>query len=308
MEFLEVGPQPSQATLIHEQWPLEVDDVKGADVRRDVTFNSQDREIIDASICHNGSRNRDDEVEVARSGDVEQNPHLPREENPTPTLLRQKVDDQATELGQLLFPFDLKNKKLRHLITARTGEMEASSILHPIWLAIASRPDSIRVYLGRSELDRRWLVLAIGHRNQVRIFPPEQEMQACGYFYNIANINPIIPWMNLTYFRSEFREPDPEELLRQGYRLYKVRERTLCSNGTEIVLFHVFRARNKTHECTGLLYQSIVPRSGFVDFLGAMRELGVDPDDLMIRRFEGADVVVHVATDPAVEHHLGGWK
>jgi len=186
--------------------------------------------------------------------------------------------------------------------------MEASNILHPVWLAIASRSDSTRVYLGRSDPDRRWLVLTIGPRNQVRVFPTEQEVQACGYFYNIANINPIIPWMNLTYFRGEFREPDPAEILRQGYRLYKARERTLRSNGVEIVLFRVFRVRNKTHECTGLLYQSIVPHSSIADFLDALSGLGVDPDGLMIRRFEGADVIVHVATDPAVEHHLGDWR
>lgn len=308
MELHEISHQPPQALLIHEKQPLEADDVKVASARRDTTFDSQDREIINASIRHGAFGNRDDEVGMLRPGGVEQNPNLPRKQDSAPTFLRHQIGDQATELGQLLFPFDLKDKKPLHLTPNGQERMETSCILHPVWLAVANRRDSLRVFLGRSDPDRRWVVLAIGSRSQVRIFPPEQGMQACGYFYNIANINPVVPWMNLTYFRGEFRELDPEEILRQGYRLYKSMERTLCSGGMEVAVCHVFRVRNKTHERVGLLYQSIAPCSSVADFLDALRGLGVDPNDLMIRRFEGTDVVVHVATEPAVEHHLGGWK
>ncbi len=74
---------------------------------------------------------------------------------------------------------------------------------------------------GGIATDPTWVVCVLNDGMVTRQEIHTDYSEACAMFFRIANLDPVEPWSSLDYFNTSFREPEPEALIRNGFRVVK---------------------------------------------------------------------------------------
>ncbi len=177
---------------------------------------------------------------------------------------------------------------IRATVDATSSGEIPMGLVKPIPIAIASRADGVEIHLARDLADGGHLVYALrpigawGVHEMVEMWSGPYE-EVCVRFYDLANLDPVLPWAGLVYFNDLFREPDPEHLARRGFRRIK---RPAGFPGRAQVFVVWERTREGWEPAAEWVVQTAGLRPSAEDLLEAMRRLGVG-ERFEIRWFAG---------------------